>query len=287
MAVVIPMVAAYFTIGAGVAAAAAATTVMASLAAYAAIAGGVLTGLGALSGDKDISRIGAILSIGGGLGTAASKAATAAEAAGAASSAAAPAGTVDALYGGAGGFDEVVPMTGADAAAGAQAGAVVDASANAAAAAGGEFSADLWGGDTPASLVDGSTPGVDGLFGMGDGVAPADSSSAGGWADQGLGSTPANPLQDAASKMTADDIGGFLKQAANKVGAGLEEVGPWVKKNKELVDLGGKALSSMYGPQAELVQLKKEQMNRERSLMDRAYQNMNSPVKLYNYAKGS
>ncbi len=276
MAVVIPMAAAYFSIGAGVAAAAAAGTVMASIAAYAMIAGGVLTGLGALSGDKDISRIGAILSLGGGLGTAASKAATAANAAGGAEAAAS--GTVESLYG----------PTGAEAA------PVVDGAApfaDVAAAAGDVapavggiedlgMAADLWG-EAPTSMSDGATGGLFGMEQSAEGMPGAS-----GWANEGAAAAR-SPVQEAAKTLTTDDISSFLKQAANKVGEGMKEVGPWIKENKEMVNLGGKALSAAYGPEAELVRLKKDQINHERSLMDRAYQNMNSPVKLYNYGKGT
>jgi hypothetical protein len=72
----VALVGAYASVTAGLGAIAGATG-FAALAAGAQIAGGVLTGLGAITKNKKMMKIGAVLSIGGGLGTAMSKAGTA------------------------------------------------------------------------------------------------------------------------------------------------------------------------------------------------------------------
>ena len=55
-----------------------------------------------------------------------------------------------------------------------------------------------------------------------------------------------------------------------KTGKGVSK---FMNENKELVNLAGGALKDMYGPQAEA-------MDYQRSLMDQARRNINSPVVL-------
>ena len=223
------------------------------------VAGGVLTGVGALTGKKDLMKAGSILSLAGGIGTAIAKSAAAAgpaagaSGAGAASGAGgagAASGTVDALFG-----------------AGGQA-----------AGQGLEFSG---GGLVAGAAADAAA--ATGSLGFNFGAAAGDAlSSAGGDVLGGgmmLGGAAPSTLQQAASGLTPADIGGFLKKAASKAGDGLEKFAPWVRDNKELVDIGSRVVSSMYGPEAEMADY-------EKGLMDRAYRNINSPVKLYNHGRG-
>jgi hypothetical protein len=226
------------------------------------VAGGVLTGVGALTGKKDLMKAGSILSLAGGIGGAIAKSAAAAgsaagaSGAGAASGAggaAAASGTADALFG-----------------AGTQA-----------AGPGLDFAGALAAGDAAAAT---------GSMGSSFGAAAGDAlSSAGGNVLGGgmvLGGAAPSTLQQAASGLTPTDIGGFLKKAASKAGDGLEKFAPWVKENKELVDIGSRVVSSMYGPEAEMADLQRERMDYQKGLMDRAYRNTNSPVKLYNHGRG-
>ena len=267
MAVVIPLVAAAFSASAGLAAVAAATGLAGMVAGYAMVAGAVLTGVGALTGKKDLMKAGSILSLAGGIGNImAGSAAAAGSGAGAgagtsaatAAGEAASAGTVESLY-------SASNLAGA--------GSLGDAATAAANAAGGASPLGSFYG----SAAEAAGTAAD-AFGAGANLAPA----ANAW---GAGIT-ASPVQQAASGLTSSDVGGFLQRAASKVGDGLKEVGPWVRDNKELVRLGSDVIGGMYGPEAEANDMRREQMDYQKGLMDRAYRNVNSPVKLYNYARG-
>ena len=266
MAVVVPLIASFASVSAGIAAVGAATTALGTFAAYASIAGGMLGGLGALSGDKDLMKIGGILSIGGALGTAFGGAAGSALSEGAVSEGATQAvseGGVDELAKAAGGtgMNEAsqvgaqtaeAPMSYADLASerlngvGSAAQPVAEATA------------------APAGLADsaiqrlGDAPPID---------VPPGATATAPW--QAGTNIPAQ-LVDGARDLTQGDMSAWFEK--------LKGVGNWLGKNPELLKVGGSVLNSMYGPQAEALDYQK-------SLVERARQNLNNPIRLINGAK--
>jgi hypothetical protein len=82
-----------------------------------------------------------------------------------------------------------------------------------------------------------------------------------------------DPVAQAGSSMTSNDLTSYLNGAWDKTKAALNGAGQFVKDNKELVNLGGSMLQSMYGPQA-------EQMDFQKSLLQRRLANLNSPIRL-------
>lgn len=94
----------------------------------------------------------------------------------------------------------------------------------------------------------------------------------------------ANPLQTQATNagLTSSDVVAGLKTGASKAGSAISGVGQFLKDNKELVSMGGTALASMYGPEAEKADLLKSQDAFNRSIYNRRMANLNSPVSLYN-----
>lgn len=293
----IPVIAAIGSVSAGVAAAAAATTVIGTVAAYATIAGGVLTGIGAVTGKKSLMKIGAILSIGGGLATAGIKMAANAAAEKAAETAAAQAA-----------WDAGDSIVGDVAANATQVGADAVQAAQASTGAG-EFVGQMGGaqGYTAAGMTTpvpaGATAALETAPSLGlDAAAPAavDVSAPLAVPDavaptvsvNGPAPVSIDPYQQyqssmleagqrnlAAGAQAADSpIQQWLNKITGTVGSGLKAVGGVVKDNKELIQLGGTMLSSAYGPQA-------EQLDLQKSIINRQQQNLNAPVKLY-YRKG-
>ena len=80
---------------------------------------------------------------------------------------------------------------------------------------------------------------------------------------------PTTPLEKAASGYSSSDLEAWWQKAKT---AG-KDVGKFVEDNKTLVKIGGDMLGSMYGPQAEALDYQK-------SLMERARRNINAPVVL-------
>lgn len=247
MAVVVPLAAAAFTASAGLAAVATGT-ILGAISGYAMVAGAVLTGVGALTGKKDLLKAGSILSLAGGVGSLANSAMTSA------SSAASEIGK-DVIENGA--------LAAAESAAPA-AQSLTDAASS-------------------------SLMGQGGVFGDATTLGGGFGSPTGAMGGSVLTGAPAAPslIQKAAGSMTMDDITGFLKQAGDKTGDFLGKTGEFVKRNKELVQIAGSALDSAYGADAEMVDLKRNQLRDEQALIKRAQKNMNSPVKLYNYGGGT
>ncbi len=83
----------------------------------------------------------------------------------------------------------------------------------------------------------------------------------------------AKPLPAAAGTVTQSDIASVLEKGWQRAQAALKNTGQFIKDNKELALIGGQALTNMYGPQA-------EQMDYQRSLMEQARRNLNSPIRL-------
>lgn len=297
MPMALPLIAAIGTVGAGVAAAAAATTVIGTVAAYATIAGGVLTGIGAVTGKKSLMKIGAVLAIGGGLATAGMKIAEGLAATKAAETAAAQAA-----------WDAGDTVVGDVAANATQVGADAVQAAQAATGAG-ELVGQIGGaqGYTTAgmssALPTAAPSALEAAPAMGlDAAAPAAANASTPLAVpnavaptvtvSGAPPVSVDPYQQyqstmleagqrnlAAGAQAADSpIQQWLNKITGAAGSGLKAVGAFAKDNKELIQLGGTMLSSAYGPQA-------EQLDLQKSIINRQQQNLNAPVKLY-YRKG-
>lgn len=84
--------------------------------------------------------------------------------------------------------------------------------------------------------------------------------------------TPNDPVAASGSRMTSEQLRGLL----DKTKSGLGGVGQFVKDNKELLSIVGSA----FGPQAELVDLRKQQAAWDQSLLQRRMRNLNAPVVL-------
>lgn len=252
MAVVVPLAAAAFTASAGMAAVATGT-LLGAISGYAMVAGAVLTGVGALTGKKDLMKAGGILSLAGGVGSLANSAMSSA------SSAAA---------------EGIGSEIGRD---------VIEKGALASAEAAGGASSLM---DTASS----SLMGQGGVFGpapsMGGSTALTAPWSAGPLATAGA-SPAASSLMDAAKSITSNDVSSFLGKTGQKIGDVLGKTGQFVKGNKELVNIIGGGLNAAYGPEAEMVDLRKAQVRNEQALIDRAHNNLNNPVKLVNYGGGT
>lgn len=271
----------------------------ATLGAFATVAGTVLTGIGALTGKKDLLKVGGILSLGAGLANLASNAvgngtsALASDAAaGAAESAIAPtqfggdmsflAGN-DALASGAiGGFEagSTAGLQGlgtggeaigfGDALSQAQGGLVDAVTAGGQAGGAGSLAQTIaqtgMPGANPLTLDTSSI--------MGNALKNIQPNMLGQMTDAAGAMTQPSMLQEIARQsVTQGDIGSYLQKAWERTQGAMKGAGQFIKDNKELAMLGGVALNSMYGPQAEA-------LDQQKSLMARARRNLNAPVAL-------
>lgn len=266
MPVVIPVIVAFAS---GAVAAVVAGT--ATFAAYATVAGAVLSVAGAVTGNKDLSRIGAFVGLAGGIYNMAG---------GAASGAAA--GIDEAATAG----DYVNSADAAsDAASAANSASAVD---TAVAATAPVASAPITGVAAPPTVPDVSgvaTPAAAPTSFAQQAAQQSGLATADAGATAASGVTPAQTaygqleattqvpsagaLADAAKSYTANDLNSWWQKAMD-AGKG---VGKFVQNNKELVNMAGTALTNMYGPQSEALDYQK-------SLMERARRNINSPVVL-------
>ena len=284
MAVLIP---ALISIGTGAfgAAAGAIAAGTAGFAAFATVAGTVLTGLGALTGSKDMQKIGGILSLGAGLSNAFAGAAGGASA-----------GAVDSA------------ALGLDGAADAAASGFASGADGIAAGASGGFDAAAaakdFGGQINTGFEAGASAAQPGMLNQGLAQAANEAPASPIWAKaQGLGGTDSQlasqqlgitgqqaqagavaprsvdlgslggTLETGARGITQADISAYLAKAWERAQTGLSGIGKFTRDNKELVQMGGQALQSAYGPEAQQLDFKK-------SLMERARRNLNAPVKL-------
>ena len=266
MPVVIPVIVAFAS---GAVAAVVAGT--ATFAAYATVAGAVLSVAGAITHNKDLSRIGAFVGLAGGLYNMASgatsgaanidQAATAGDyvnSADAASDAASAASTVDTASNAvAATAPAAAPVTGIAAPDVIPA----DVSAAAPAAAPTSFAQQAAQTAQQSGLATADAAPTAAYSGPG-------SPGAGAGTDVVQTTTP-TALDTAAKSYTANDLNSWWQKAMD-AGKG---VGKFVKDNKELVNMAGTALTNMYGPQSEALDYQK-------SLMERARRNINSPVVL-------
>lgn len=290
MAVAIPIIAAF---GAGTAVA---TGMVTGLAAFATVAGAALSVVGAVTKDQDLARLGAVLSLGAGIAGMANAAGGAAEAASAADAAtqtaqsgfraseiaaqnagaASTAGELAATQATNIGVDGTLGATGAaQTASGAQPQAMLNAPSDTSALSPTLSTADTSGGIMTQAMngTNVQTPG------LGEVATPA------------AAQAPSNSiLQNAASRMDTNSLTSRLGTAGqaptnafqsvgSKIGDFANSVGTFAQKNPVLLQMGGQMLSSMYGPQAEMMDLRK-------SILERARTNLNSPVVMTYTPKG-
>lgn len=249
----------------GAAFGAAVTTVAGTFAGFMSVAGGIVGGLGILTGNKGLKKLGGIMALtGGAVGAFQGLAA-----------AGSSAGMSGAEWGAA-----------ADSAAGATSG-VFDAAGTAADVAGdaGGLNLGFEAGLEPSMQISGTQ--------LGNGAMPV---QRGAQAIEAAAAQPdlartyaGNPafdvkmpslLQQAAANTTQAEIAALSKVTPpptpslyDRASGALKSTGEFLRNNKELVQVGGNMLSSMYGPEAEALDFRK-------SLMERARRNLNAPVRL-------
>lgn len=315
MAAVLPLVAVFVeagSIAAGVSALGAGLSGAAGFAGFLSSAGSILGAVGAISGNKKLAKVGALMGLGGGLMGGMSASVNAARAGGSASSAASAAdaaGAADASSA----WDAAGSAAGSDAGMlsrygnlGQSAGQISETLANggpltAAGSMGGASSlagADLGNFDSltnsglQSQSLAGETIGSTNPFT--DGAQPPQSiferlsaKSAAGGDPSGVLSpndpmaAAGTPASRAAVNLPANDplaakTGKMtVPEILKKIAGGgdVNSIPEWIKQNKELVQLGGNMLYGMYGPQA-------EQLDWQKSIMSRRLANLNSPVRL-------
>ena len=271
MAVAIPLVMAYGAVASGA---------VVGLAAYATVAGAVLSTVGALDGNKDLRKLGAVLQLGSALYTGFSGAAGAGASGGAAADAAAAdaAGGMAPQFGSQAAYDAGIGNVASEAA-----GQAVNTGALGQQAASGSLDTlygapadvqqEMSGGLFNRAASNQAAAGAPSMYGGAETNPDALSHFYGG--DQAGGA-----LDQQASTVASSDFAKWLDSAMGKAGSALKQTGKFVQDNKEVVSMGGNAVNSMYGPQARLAQIQQDQMNYQRSLLERARANINAPVAL-------
>ena len=277
MAVLLPALISIGTGAFGVAAGAIAAGT-AGFAAYATVAGTLLTGIGALTGSKDMLKLGGILSLGAGVSGAFGGGA----AGGAAASGGTSAGAVDAASLGMDGAAADASFL-ADSSSQIATGANSTFKAAAATDFGGQINTGLEAGKSAAMQPGLAGPGLAQTANEVPGsiMTRAADQQLGYGGAQGSASAPAavdtggagGIMSTAAKGLTQSDISAYLSKAWQDAQNGLRGIGEFAKGNKELVQMGQMALQSAYGPEAEKLDYKK-------SIMERTRRNLNSPVKL-------
>ena len=277
MAVAIPLLSA--VAGASAMAGVVATGV-ASFGTFLTIAGGMASAFGMLTKDKDLQKIGGILSLASGLVNGVQNMAQAGDATASGASAADTASTL--LSEGAEGTASLLtnpgaaqgvtaptvgspaPMTGMDAMTG------IDASGVVQAPMGGGM------GSPSAGVAERLTGGGQSLFGQAQSGGPSTLLTG------GATTAPRSAIEQLAAGMTQADVAAATRNAAlqtqtpslmTQVRDAASGVGRWVQQNPTMANMGFNALAGMYGPDA-------ERMDYQRSLYERARSNLNNPVRL-------
>lgn len=270
MPMILPVVIAFAAVGSGA---------VVGFAAYAMVAGAVLSTAGALTGNKDLSRIGAFIGLAGGISSLASGAA------GAASGAEAVSGMDLAADAAAGTANNVV--TAGEAVGAAQGlGEVANAAIPGTAATPGAMppTTAVAPPDPTAAIAPTTTAPSTSLADIAaKGAAPPTTPADAMTSYQALENQAASPLAQKAANYSASDLSSWWDKAmaaGKDVGKG---VGDWAQKNplmaSTLVNVGGKMIAAINDPQAEALEY-------QRSLMEQARRNINTPIPLaYNKTK--
>lgn len=251
----------------------------ATFAQFASVAGATLSGIGALTNSKDLSKIGSFMSLAGGLGSALTGGAAAAPAADMGSSSAF--GDVSNAFGEAG-AEEAAKATLDSVGSAGPAAAPPDAISSLGKMA--PPDAEAIGGSSTL-MGSGSTPTGQDLTGgnlmtqpalaqtLNNGSSLMSSGMPQGQVDQLLGrGTQATPgvrpaLMDAAQSMDQNSIGKYLNSAEK-----------WAKEHKTILDIGLKGVASMTDPN-------QRALEDRRRMLQRYQQNLNSPVALGNIGR--
>lgn len=250
MAVAIPVIAAFTTVaGAGWSVATAVSTVTGFLS----VAGGVLAGVGALTGKKDLVKIGGFMTLASGIGNAINAAGSAAS-----SGAEAASSAWDAAGSAAGSDAAQLGKYGLETAAGA--GNEAAQLASTAAEAGGQMQGAAAMANNP-GLIDQAQLAAKAQPAAAPSTALASQVQA------------VDPVTAAGASMDTPTLNSILQSTWDKTKALGSGVGQFVKDNKELVQLGGGILQSMYGPEA-------EQFDYIKKMRDQRLRNLNSPVQM-------
>lgn len=252
---------------------------MSTLTGFLTVAGGVLAGVGALTGKKDLVKLGSLMSLGGSIGNAFSDAAT------------------EAAAGAAEGAAEGAISEAAGDAAGEFAGAAGDAAAGAATSVpltpgvlsteAGAGAADQFA-QQAVTAMPGAQSGAQAGAGAGAGAAP--DVTPGSMIERASQSVPTTPgtlakqfattapdaLAQAGQELSSTDITSWLNRAKKAAGG----VSNFMKSNPELVKVGGDMLVGMYGPEAEQADLLRKQQEEQMAWANRARANLNSPIML-------
>lgn len=265
MAVVLPIVGAFEAVAAAGSFAGALT---ASVGSFLSVAGGVLTGIGALTGNKDLLSLGGLLGLGGGIAGALDSAAGVA-----AGEVAGEAAAGEGMKAATSSLDALRPLK--DAANAPDIGSAIGQAAESAAEG-------MAGSGVVAPQVDGAWWQQGQASGGGGSLmerAALGQSGGGGIGGPGMtarlgaGRSIVDPVMQAGKSMSSDQLQALLGNAWDKTKQLASGAGQFVKENKDLVSLAGGAIQGMYGPQA-------EQMDMQRSIMARRLRNMNSQVRL-------
>lgn len=257
MAVALPIISAFSAVSAAGGVGAALT---AGFASFAAVAGGFITGAGLLSGNKKLQKFGSLVSLAGGIYSMASNLGGAGATAGDEASSA---------------WDSADASAGKDAAQfGKHAREVAEAATNTGGAAA-QSVAEATGGIGPfvdptgAAEIGLSMPGgslVDQARALGYATPPAATPS---WA---AAPSASKAIVEGAGQIKSGD---HLNSLLEQIGRGAKGVGQFVKDNKELVQLGGSMLQSMYDPRYEA-------LDYEKGLRAQRLRNLNNPIVLGN-----
>lgn len=278
MAVVLPVVAAFQAVAAAGGVAAALT---AGFASFATVAGGFLVGAGIVTGNKGLKKLGGIMSLAGGVTSlvdgmvnGASAASSAADGASSAWDAAGSAAGSDAAQFGKYANDASKAVDGA-----AQAGEALSG-AGGLAEAGSAMSVSQGAALAPPAMQDLSAigPAADGgsslmeqaRLAKATPLSISDTIAAQNTALARAGGGPSQALVEAAGQLNGQD---HMQQLLGKLKTGASGVSQVIKDNKELMQLGGMALQSIYDPQ-------REAMDRQDSLYERRRAQLNNPIRL-------
>lgn len=259
MPAAIPVIASFAAAGSAAAAAGGFAAAMGTLSGFAAISGAVLTGVGALTGKKDLQKVGTLLSLGG----------SAASAFGASQGAAASA------FGGADAVGQAITAAGGP-----------TMSAGSSAFLGGEVAATPFAGMSGASIYEPLSTASTAAGELAGAVGKDMAFNAGSGMMNQFVPAKLDPLQAAASNLSMSDMNAARESLERKAslwdraGSAVGKTADFMRKNKELVQIGGQGLNSAFGPEAELADLKRDEWDYRRSLLDRQRRNLNAPIRL-------
>lgn len=291
MAVAIPVIASFAAAGSAVAAAGTLAAAMGTIGGFLTIAGAALTGIGALTGEKDLMKIGGLMSLGGGLagmaGAGAGSAAGAGVEAGAESGI--DAATSDAWASGAGKGMDTVANAGGEVATEAVSNAGADQAMQLANEAGGKgvtYAEALNTADAAApATVDAGQSSIWDRAGDASQQAklmeanvttlPSDIGQGGVSTGSSVAQqVPTDAVSAGGQKLSGNAVDSLLQKAKDKFGnLSLDSIGQAAQKNKDLFSMGGQVLNSMYGADAQALDMQK-------SIMNRRLKNLNNPVAL-------